>query len=84
MSQYSNDNTWLILMTSKLSRNLSIFCNFETKAKYSSSNMFLHLHSFYWICLIGINMAFNVRESTHIFKLCYLTAKVVIFIFVNF
>lgn len=41
--------------------------------------MFVHLHSFYWIFLIGKNMAFNGRENIHVFKLCYLTTKVVIY-----
>lgn len=34
MSQYSNEITELILMTSHLSRNLSIFYNFEKRTKF--------------------------------------------------
>lgn len=70
MSQYHSDNTWF-----------TIFCNSEMKAKYSFSNVFVHLHSFYRICLKGKYIAFNGTENIQFFKSCYLTVKVFIYIF---
>lgn len=44
--------------------------------------MIVYLHSFYWICLIGKNMPFNVRENIQVFK-TLLDIQVIIFGFLS-
>lgn len=90
--QYRNDNAWLILMTSKLSRNLFIFIfisNFILKLnkivflKYVSQICFFICTRFTGFVWQEESMVFDDRENQHVFKLCYLTAEVVIYIFLS-